>query len=162
MWMCNHLAIIVLNSDMLNLMRTFQATLDDPHELDSAILLLEHTQVLADIFCNINSKIDSLEDSCTQKLLTVLEFFHTWENEFVTSKERSRHLITRQTCKDIDSSIYGFMEMISVTSKLSIPVVPGYFNSNLIENWFCQMCTIRNGANQNPTLSQIGQTLIVI
>ena len=120
--MCNHLAINVLNSDMLNLMGTFQATLDDPHELDSTILLLEHTQVLVDIFCNINSKIESLEDSHVQKLLTVFEFSHTWENEFVTPKEKSRHLIIRQTREDIDSSIYGFIEMISITSKLYIPV----------------------------------------
>ena len=157
--MRNYLAINVLNSDMLNLMCTFQGTLDDPHELDSTILLLEHTQVIVDIFCNINSKIESMHDSHIQTLVQVLEFFHTWENESVSTKDKNRHLITRQTWEDIDLCIYGFIEMISVTSKLSIPIVPGYFNSDFIENWFCQMHTIRNGANQNPTLCQIGPAI---
>ena len=157
--MHNHLAINVLNSDMLNLMRTFQGTLGDPHELDSTILLLEHTQVMIDIFCNINSKIESMHDSHKEKLVQVLEFFHTWEKESVSTKDKNRHLITRQTWQDIDSCIHGFIEMISVTSKLSIPVVPGYFNSDFIENWFCQMRTIRNGTYQNPTLYQIGPAI---
>ena len=68
-------------------------------------------------------------------------------------------MITRQTREDFDSCIYGFIEMVSVTSALSIPLLPGYFNSDLIENWFCQMRTHRNGANQNPTLSQIGPAI---
>ena len=61
----------------------------------------------------------------------------------------------RQTSEDIDSSIYGFMEMVNVAASLGIGLFPGYFNSDLIENWFSQMCSLRNGANQNPTLGQI-------
>ena len=135
--MGNHLALNVLNSEMLHLMHTCQSNLTDPHELDSTILLLEHTSILVDIFSNIHWKIESLEDARIQKLLQVLNFFHMWENEFECSKETNRHLITRQTREDIDSCIYGFIEMVSVKSALSIPLLPGYFNSDLIENWFC-------------------------
>ena len=88
--MHNHLALNVLNGDMLNLMHTYQSNLTDPHELDSAILLLEHTSILVDIFANIHWKIETLQDARIQKLLQVLNFFHTWENEFECSKEKSR------------------------------------------------------------------------
>ena len=65
-------------------------------------------------------------------------------------------MITRETCKDIDSCIYGFINVIKVTPSKQIPLVPTYFNSDLIENWFCQIRGLQNGFNQNPTLSQIG------
>ena len=58
-------------------------------------LIQQHTQIMVDIFCNINSNIESMHDSHVQKLLQVLEFFHTWENEFESTKDKNRHLITR-------------------------------------------------------------------
>jgi hypothetical protein len=33
---------------------------------------------------------------------------------------------------------------------------PGYINSDIIENNFCQLRGIYNGLNTNPTLAQIG------
>ena len=57
----NHLALNVLKSDMLNLMHTYQSNLTDPHELDSTILLLEHTSIIVDIFSNIHWKIKTLK-----------------------------------------------------------------------------------------------------
>ena len=87
------------------------------------------------------------------------EFFHSWESQFTNSKDIAKHLITRQTPEDIDSSIYGFVEMVKICSSKNIPLVPGYFNSALIENWFCQICGLRNGFSQNPTLKQIGPSI---
>ena len=46
--------------------------------------------------------------------------------------------------------------MVNVASSLHIGIVPRYFNSDLIENWFCQIRSLRNCANQNPTMCQIG------
>ena len=46
-----------------------------------------------------------------------------------------------------------------MAASLGIDLVPGYFNSDLIENWFSQMCSLRNGANQNPTVAQIGPAI---
>ena len=42
---------------------------------------------------------------------------------------------------------------------MEIPILPGYFNSDLIKNWFCQMQGLHNGFNQNPTMSQIGPSI---
>ena len=64
-----------------------------------------------------------------------------------------------QTREDIDSSIYGFIEIVKVATELKVPIVPGYFNLDLIENWFCQICGKRNGCNQNPSLGQIGPAI---
>lgn len=51
----------------------------------------------------------------------------------------------------MNSSIQGF---ISIPHGNSIN--PGYINSDIIENNFCQLRGIHNGLNTNPTLSQIG------
>ena len=61
--------------------------------------------------------------------------------------------------KILTPQIYGFIEMINVAASLGIGLVPGYFNSDLIENWFTQIRSLRNGANQNPTLAQIGPAI---
>ena len=82
---------------MLNLMKEFQSSLPDPNVLDSTITLLENTSVYVDIFSNSNSKLESISDTRIQKLLKVLDFFHSWENHFATQKEQARHLISRQT-----------------------------------------------------------------
>ena len=103
--------------------------------------------------------IQSVNDGRIQKLLDVLKFFHNWEDSFKEPKEIAKHLISRQTREDIDSSVYGFIEIVNVASSLNIGIIPGYFNSDLIENWFCQMRSLRNGANQNPTMSQIGPAI---
>ena len=121
--------------------------------------LLENTSVLVDIFCDHNRKITSITDGHISKLLDVLHFFQTWESEFECPQEKLHHLITRETREDIDSCIYGFVNIVRVTTEMKIPLVPGYFNSDLIENWFCQIRGLHNGFNQNPTLSQIGPSI---
>ena len=93
------------------------------------------------------------------KVQSVLEFFHSWESQFTTNKDRSKHLITRETREDLDSSLYGFVNVAHRCYSLGLALNPGYFNSDVIENWFCQMRTIRNGANSNPTLLQIGPAI---
>ena len=51
--------------------------------------------------------------------------------------------------------MYGFVEMVNVASSYHIGIAPGYLNSDLIDNWFCQMRSPRNGANQNPSMGYI-------
>ena len=144
---------------MLNLMKIYQSQLPDPTNLDSTILLQEYTAVFVDIFCNDHSRIDDVYDVHIQKLLPVVEFFQQWEHEFSNSKDIAKHLLTHQTREDIDSCIYGFVQMVKCASSFNISLIPGYFNSDLIENWFCQICGLRNGSNQNPTLRQIGPAI---
>ena len=75
--MRNHLAINVLNKDMLNLMHIYQGSLLHPEELNSTIGLLEQTSVFVDIFSNNCSKVNNVYDQRIQKLLGVLDFFHS-------------------------------------------------------------------------------------
>lgn len=154
--MRNHLATDVLNKDMLNLMIAMQKTLEDPSELNSTILLLENTSVLVDIFSDTHCKIENIYDRKIGQIHQVLQFFHSWEDEYSTPKDKAKHLITRESRQDIDSSLFGFMELVSIASTLKVALVPGYINSDTIENYFCQQRGLRNGFNQNPTLLQIG------
>ena len=62
----------------------------------------------------------------------------------------------KETREDIDSCIYGFVSLLKSAQSLKLALLPGYVNSDLIENWFCQHRGLRNGFNMNPTLSQIG------
>ena len=124
--MRNHLAINILNYDMLNLMEIYQSQLPHPEELASTILLLEQMAVLVDIFCNDHAKIDNIYDIHIQKILSVVEFFQEWEQEFSSSKDITKHLLTCQTREDIDLCIYGFVEMVKCASSLNISLIPGY------------------------------------
>ena len=101
-------------------MKTFQSSLTDPSELDSTVWFLENTTVYIDIFSNANSMVHSVNDPRIQKLLDVLTFFHNWEDSCRDPKEISKHLISHQPREDIDSSVYGFIEMVNVASSLHI------------------------------------------
>ena len=154
--MRNHLATDVLGSNMLDLMKQYQSSLKDrAYCLDSTVELLRNTSILVDFFCNSKSKIYSVDDGRVCQVLKVLSFFHSWEEEYSGFKQQAKFLITRETRQDIDACIYGFLELMKVAQNLKIPLVPGYINSDLIENWFCQHRCLRNGFNQNPTLFQI-------
>ena len=154
--MRNHLATDVLGPQMLSLMTHYKESLgENGAKLTSLISLLECTSFLVTFFMNTTKKIFSVSDPSIDKLVEILQFFHNWENEYTNSKDQMKHLITRETRQDIDSCIYGFISLLTAAEKLLIPLVPGYINSDLIENWFCQHRGLRNGFNQNPTLSQI-------
>ena len=155
--MCNHIATNVLSEPMLNLFRNYQKQLADPTELDSVISLLEQTSALIDIFSSVTSVIETMQDARIVKLLSILDFFHKWEQEY--KDPHSKYLITKETQEDIDACIYGFIHIAEIGTKLNIPIPPGYINLDLIENWFCQIRGLRNGFNQNPTLQQIGPAI---
>ena len=58
----NHLAIQVLDKDMLYLMKAYQATQDDPERLSSSISGLENTSELVLIFSDKDRPISTLTD----------------------------------------------------------------------------------------------------
>ena len=154
--MRNHLATDVLGPDMLLLMQKYQESLgSEGHKLQSTITLLEHTSFLVKFFNNCHNKICSSADSRITGLLDTLKFFHIWEEQFAQPKLKHKHLITKETRQDIDSCIYGFVSLLKSAESLKLSLLPGYINSDLIENWFCQHRGLRNGFNQNPTLRQI-------
>ena len=146
--MRNHLATDILGTDMLNLMQHFKESLrDEGDKLDSLITLLEVTSSLVTFFSNTKLKISDTSHIAIAQLMQNLTFFHTWESQFETPKEKFKHLITKETRQDIDSCIYGFIALLNVAQKLKISLIPGYINSDLIENWFCQHRGLRNGFN---------------
>ena len=61
----------------------------------------------------------------------MLDFFHNWENQFESPKDKARHLLTRETREDIDSSLYGFINVAHKCQALGVSLNPGYFNSDL-------------------------------
>ena len=102
-----------------------------------------------------------MDDVRISKILGVLQFFHNWEESYdeLSMKYKSKYLIARETREDIDSSLYGFIEVVRIATSLNVPIIPGYFNSDLIKNWFRQIKGLRNGMNSNPTLSQVGPSI---
>ena len=140
--MHNYIATNVLSEPMLNLFRNYQKQLADPTELDSVIALLEQTSALIDIFSSVTSVIETMQDARIVKLLSILDFFHKWEQEY--KEPHSKYLITKETQEDIDACIYGFIHIAEIGTKHNIPIPPGYINLDLIENWFCQIRELRN------------------
>jgi hypothetical protein len=64
--------------------------------------------------------------------------------------------MTSQTRDDVNSSISGFTSLCKLHVKNGNSLNPGFMNSDLVENFFCQQRGIRNGLNTNPTLAQYG------
>ena len=102
-----------------------------------------------------------MDDVNISKILAKLQFFHNWEESYdeLSIKCKFKYLITHETREDIDSPLYGFIKVVRIATSLNVQIIPGYFNSDLIENWFCQIRGLRNGMNSNPTLSQIGPSI---
>ena len=144
---------------MLNLFKAYQKTLHNSSKLNGVIALLEHTSVFVQIFSSVTSKIQSMYDGGLGQLKEVLASFHDWESEYSDPKLHTKHLITRETCEDIDPCIYSFMHLAEVGCDINVPVAPRYINSDLIENWFGQIRSLCNGTNHNPTLKQIGPSI---
>ena len=151
--MQNHLAENVLNADMLNLFKVYQKTLHNPSKLNGVIALFVGAHFFVQIFSSVTNKIQSMYDGRLSQLKEVLAFFHDWKSEY------TKHLITRETCEDIDSCIYCFMHIAKVGCDINVPVGPEYINSDLIENWFGQIRSLCNGANHKPTFKQTGPSI---
>ena len=157
--MRNHLAEEVLNKDFLELMSKYQATIDKPSSLESCLKLLSQTASIIEIFDNIHCPVESFTDERVKKIIHAIEFFRSWENQFTTSKDKDKYLMSRETREDIICSLIGFLEVLKLALANDIAIIPGYFNSDLIENWFCQLRGMRQGMSTNMTLSQIGPAI---
>ena len=162
--MRNHLAIQVLDKDMLFLMKSYQSTLQDPERLSSSVAILENTAELTSMFCDHNRPISSLSDERLKSLETILSFFNSWETQVQSSKAYTskKNLMTEETRDDLNSSVSGFLSLCRIHVKSGNSINPGYLNSDLVENFFCQQRGIRNGLNTNPTLAQYGPSKTAI
>ena len=159
--MRNNLALQVMDIDMLNLMKQYQASLEDKSKLDSTVTLLEKTSQLVDIFSNINQPICDMNDVRIQKLKDVLDWFNLWENNIMSDKslskkQKCRSLMTKECRDDLNSCILGFCRIVQNITPTGTVVIPGYINSDIIENVFCQQRGMCHGLATNPTVSQYG------
>jgi hypothetical protein len=157
--MRNKLATHVLDKDMLFLMKSYQKTLEQPEQLSSSIELLEKTSILVEIFCNTSRPMSSIKDERICKLNSIVQFFNSWETDVCESPQyfHGKHLITKQTRDDINSALTGFVSLCEGNMKdCTTSINPGFINSDIVENLFCQQRGMCNGANTNPTLAQFG------
>ena len=159
--MRNKLAREVLDADMLYLMQAYQnsSQCKNPRRLDASIKVLKNTSVLVDIFSDKHRPVKDMSDTRLDKLLDVLAFFNTWEQNAGGKDaeiKQSPNLITKETREDINSAITGFIQVCKKAVSLGLSVNPGFFNSDGVENFFCQQRGLRNGMNTNPTLAQYG------
>ena len=149
--MRNHLANEVLNTDMLYLMKEYQKTVPNPDSLLSTITLLKETSDLVTIVTDTHP-ISTTTDNRLQKLLQIGQFFQTWESQIQESTlySQNKHLITRETREDINCCINGFMSLCKLHVHSGHTITPGYVNSDIIENLFCQQRGTRNGNKHQP------------
>jgi hypothetical protein len=163
--MRNHLAEDVLNSEMLNTMIQFQASLGPKGDiLNGTIEILKQTSKLIDIFRDMRP-ITHMEDPRITELLEISSWFQTWkifiETSKMSSKEKQHQFLSYQCYDDIISCIFGFIGLCRMVIKTckEIYVTPALINSDVVENIFNQQRSTYNGANSNPNALQYKRTL---
>ena len=155
--MRNHLAEQVLNRDMLLLMITYQKTLPESKQsdLDGTILFLKIMSKFVSLFCDEQLYVSSNGHQAFATAQEILDFFLKWEIDTPEHKQ-TRCLMTRECREDLQSALLGFVFVGKLCIDLDLPMKSGTFNSDLIENFFCQQRGISHGLNTNPTIAQYG------
>ena len=156
--MRNNLATQVLDADMLYLMKSYQATLQEPEKLASTVKLLENTSILVDFFMDTNRPIRHKDPRLTD-LEKALRFFNDWES---SATHPVRTLLTKECRDDLNCAVTGFVKMCDRVLKDGDHIKPGYYNSDIVENFFCQERGIKHGCNCNPTVMQYGPAVNAI
>ena len=155
--MRNNLATHVLDKDMLYLMRAYQSSLQLPEQLSSTIKLLQNTSVLVDFFLDLIRPVRH-QDPRLMEVEKALAFFNEWE----ASVEEPRNLLSKECRDDLNCAVTGFISLCDRVLASGDLIKPGYFNSDIIENFFCQQRGIRHGCNTNPTVLQYGPAVNAI
>ena len=155
--MRNNLATQVLDKDMLYLMKAYQASLPLPEQLSSIVNLLESTSTMVDFFMDQNRPVSN-KDPRLGELEKALCFLNKWE----AAAKEPRNLLSRECRDDLNSAITGFIKMCERVLVHGDLIKPGYFNSDIVENFFCQQRGIRHGSNTNPTVLQYGPAVNAI
>lgn len=160
--MRNELAETMLDSEMLNLMKSYQNSLSNASVLDGAIELLENTSSLIKIFRD-KALVTSISDQRLSRLKEILQWWQGWQKEVMDLKNESKHkmLPSKQCVEDIENMLLSFpaicqqhLEMIPGAS-----IKPSRFNNDIAENIFCQEKGMFNGSNSNPTYANYCKTV---
>ncbi|KAJ8017433.1 hypothetical protein HOLleu_45163 [Holothuria leucospilota] len=149
--MRNHLAEEMLNADALNLMKCYKSSLANGSVLDGAVALLEQTSAMIAIFRD-NRPIREMADERLAVLGKVCKWFQEWRKEALSNEEmcraeRNKCILSMECCDDIESLLLSFPKVCQMHLEEfpSSSIVPARFNSDIIENHFCQQRGIHNG-----------------
>lgn len=163
--MRNHYAEEMLDQNFLYLMRAYQKSLRNGSVLNSAIDFLEQTSLLISIFRD-RRPISSVKDNRLSALKGIREWFREWKKEIegrddLSPKEKEKSLPSKKCLCDHESLISTFIEICHIHLKdfPSSCVYPSRFNSDVIENNFCQVRGIHNGNSTNPTYHSYSNTM---
>ena len=154
--MRNPLAEQVLDKDMMFLMKSYQATLNDQERLSATIQPLENTSPLVDLFRDTRPIRDPTDKRFSQlDEVHVLRFFSDWERSIGKSVKytTTKHLLPQGTRDDINSTINGFQSLCRALLGQGDSITPACVNSDVVENHSCQQRETCNGLNTNPTLA---------
>ena len=151
--MRNHLAVQVLNSDMLYLLQNYQASMTNPSDIAATVELVRITSDLIKAYYS-SEPITNTQDERLTILASIAAYFHEWHDyckkEGLTLKQ---NFITIHSYQDIITCIDGFIYLCRQRCATH-PIIPRIINSDVCENIFCQARTSYNGPNTHPDASQ--------
>ncbi|PIK38809.1 hypothetical protein BSL78_24364 [Apostichopus japonicus] len=157
--MRNHLAEEMLDADALNLLKCYTASLINGNGLDSTIELLETTSKMIEIFRH-NRPIKNVHDDRIATVGKACNFCQDWRNCVLTNvhvpdKEKRKCILSPACCDDIESLLLSFPEIcrIHLEEYPNGYIIPSRYNSDIIENHFCQQRGLHNGNATHPTYS---------
>ncbi|XP_067943139.1 LOW QUALITY PROTEIN: uncharacterized protein [Watersipora subatra] len=144
----NDSAEAMLDRDMLNSFKMYRRTLSESTKVDGLIELLEVTCDLVEVF-NDQKPVSSLVDPRMKTILRALDYF----KPFLDAKRYES--FTAESTWDMVNCLTTIVELTRrVTSKKGTLII-GLINSDVMENHFCNVRTLCNGANKNPTSYQV-------
>lgn len=152
--MRNHLAEDMLNGEMLHLMECYQASLPEGAHLNGSILLLRKTSQMVAIF-NDRRQIKSLKDERLAQLDSLFQWIREWK-----ASSKAINIFSQQCCEDVMAMLTNLPEVAKL-HLVRFPhggITPAMFNSNSIENFFCQQRGL-NGNNTNPNYASYCHTV---
>ncbi|KAL3847319.1 hypothetical protein ACJMK2_018234 [Sinanodonta woodiana] len=161
----NHLAEEMLDSNNLFLMKSNQESLPDGSHHNSTIKLLENTSKMISIFRD-HRPVKNIHDKLLQYWYDILQWFTNWRisannDKNIAMGERSKCLLSIQCCDDVKSMLVTFSEICKKHLE-EFPyggVVPSRFNTDVLENHFCQECGLHNGNATHPSYSTYCSTV---
>ena len=156
--MRNELAQDMLGAEALHLMTVYQATLHNKSALDSTIEFLEKTNEVIKIFSD-SKPVKTTSDPRIRTLKSILDWFVKWR-----SSVPSTSFFSRECADDFENMLVTFPEIcrIHLADFPHSAIVPLRFNSDPVENFFCQQRGIHNGNNTNPTFKEYSSTVNAI
>ena len=154
--MRNHLAEQMLDADMLHIVRKYQETLTNKDSLKGLIALLEVTSKLVHVFRD-EKPISSTSDDKLQAVKDCADFFRSW----ISAAESPHTKLSRECLDDILNLTVTF-PIICTQFLTQYPGANFYahrFNSDLVENNFCQARGLKNGNLTHPTYATYKGTI---